>query len=211
MKIFVLLAYVINYSLNFIFNVKKQRIGSFITKVLLTPLLLIMYLVGSKEPELPVILALFFCFLGDLFLEFPNFFLPGLSAFLVGHIFYGIRFVSDIGVNSQLPWWIFLFTIVYAAYGIFLRTRLSLKDPKKKIAVPIYSGIIMLVSFLSLLRVGSVTQYSFWMVLVGTLLFIGSDSILAYNMFQKRSPNGTVWVMATYGVAQLMIILGIVG
>jgi hypothetical protein len=27
----------------------------------------------------------------------------------------------------------------------------------------------------------------------------------------KRGPNGTVWVMATYGVAQLMIILGIVG
>jgi uncharacterized membrane protein YhhN len=209
MKIFVLLAYVINYSLNFIFNVKKQRTGSFITKVLLTPLLLIMYLVGSKEPELPVILALFFCFLGDLFLEFPNFFLPGLSAFLVGHIFYGISFVSDIGVESKLPWWIFLFAIAYVAYGIIFPTRLSLHDPKKKVAVPIYSGILLFVSFLSLLRLGSVTQFSFWMVLLGTLIFISSDSILAYNMFRKRSPNGTVWVMATYGVAQLMIILGL--
>jgi uncharacterized membrane protein YhhN len=47
------------------------------------------------------------------------------------------------------------------------------------------------------------------MVFVGTLLFITSDSILAHNRFQKRTPYGGTWVMATYGAAQLMIILGL--
>ncbi|NLV37408.1 MAG: lysoplasmalogenase [Clostridiaceae bacterium] len=209
MEIFVLLAYIVNYGLNLAFNVKNLRAGSFITKALLMPLLLLVYLAGSKEPQIPVILALFFCFLGDLFLEFPNCFLPGLSAFLVGHIFYAVRLISDIGVGAKLPWWIFLFAIVYAAYGIIFRTKLSIPNLRKRTAVYIYSAILLVVSFLSLLRFGSVTGYSFWMVLVGTLLFICSDSILAYNMFQKRSPNGTVWVMATYGAAQLMIILGL--
>jgi len=173
------------------------------------PLLLLVYLAGSKEPQIIIILALFFCFLGDVFLGFPNCFLQGLSAFLIGHIFYAVRFISDIGAGSKLPWWIFLFAIVYAAYGIIFCSKLSIPNQKMRTAAYIYSAILLVVSFLSLLRFGSVTGYSFWMVLVGTLLFICSDSILAYNMFQKRSPNGTVWVMATYGAAQLMIILGL--
>lgn len=209
MKMFVLLAYVINYGLIIFFGVRKWRAGSFITKALLTPILLMIYLAGAKEPKFPVVFALLFCFLGDIFLEYPKLFLPGLITFWIGHIFYGISFLSDIGAISRLPWWLFLFAIIYVAYGIIFRTRFSVVDSKKKVAVTIYCGSILLVSFLSLLRAGSVTAYSFFMVLVGTLMFITSDSILAYNRFQKRSRNGGVWVMATYGAAQLMIILGI--
>jgi uncharacterized membrane protein YhhN len=51
--------------------------------------------------------------------------------------------------------------------------------------------------------------YSFWIVLIGTLLFIFSDSILAFNRFKKRSPYGSVCLMAAYGAAQLLIVLGI--
>ena len=204
-----LLAYIVNYGLNFAFNFRKLRVAGFITKVLLMPLLLLVYLAGSKEPQIIIILALFFCFLGDVFLGFPNCFLQGLSAFLIGHIFYAVRFISDIGAGSKLPWWIFLFAIVYAAYGIIFCSKLSIPNQKMRTAAYIYSAILLVVSFLSLLRFGSVTGYSFWMVLVGTLLFITSDSILAYNRFQKRTPSGTVWVMATYGAAQLIIILGL--
>lgn len=208
MKSYVLLAYIINYGLNIVFGIKKWRAGSFITKALLTPILLMIYLAENQEPELPVVIALIFCFMGDLFLEYPDFFLPGLLTFLIGHIFYGISFLSDIGAVSRLPWWLFLFAIIYVAYGIIFRTRLSVVDSKKKAAVTIYCGTILLVSFLSLLRAGSVTAYSFLMVFVGTLMFITSDSILAYNRFKKRSRYGGVWVMVTYGAAQLMIILG---
>ncbi len=209
MKIFVLLAYIINYALNIFCGLKKWRAGSFITKALLTPILLMIYLARDIEPKFSVVLALLFCFLGDLFLEYPKFFLPGLLTFWVGHIFYGIGFLSDIGGFSRISWWLFIFAAVYVAYGIVFRNKLSVNDLKKKVAVTIYCGTILLISFLSLLRAGSVTAYSFFMVLVGTLMFITSDSILAYNRFQKRSRNGGVWVMATYGAAQLMIILGI--
>ncbi len=209
MKTFWLLAYLVNYILLIIFGVKKMRDGSFATKVLLAPILLLFYLAGNRAPEIPVIFALSFCLLGDILLEYPHFFLPGLLSFWVGHVFYGICFLSDIASVSLLPWWIYLFALLYAAGGIALCTRLTIPDKKKKAAVSIYCAIILFVSFLSLLRAGSVTGYSFWMVFVGTLFFITSDSILAYNRFQKRTRNGTIWVMATYGIAQLMIILGL--
>ena len=209
MKYFALIAYFVNYGLNIVFNIKKLKTGSFITKLLLTSVLLLIYLTGSKELQIPVILALVFCFLGDLFLEFPKYFIPGLSAFLVGHVFYAVKFLSDITVISKLPWWMFLFTIVYIAYGITLNSRLSITDIKKRIAVYVYTAIILIASFLSILRFNSVSGYSFWIVLIGTLLFILSDSILAYNLFKKRSSYGSVWLMAAYGAAQLLIVLGI--
>lgn len=209
MKYYALIAYFVNYGLNIVFNIKKLKTGSFITKLLLTPILLLIYLTASEDLKIPVILALCFCFLGDLFLEFPKYFIPGLSAFLVGHIFYAVKFLSDITVISKLPWWMFLFTIVYIAYGITLNSRLSIPDLKKKTAVYIYTVIILIASFLSLLRFNSVSVYSFWIVLIGTLLFILSDSILAYNLFKKRSSYGSVWLMAAYGAAQLLIVLGI--
>ena len=209
MKYYAIIAYFVNYGLNIVFNLKKLKTGSFITKLLLTPVLLLIYLAWSKELQLLVILALVFCFLGDLLLSFPKYFIPGLSAFLVGHIFYAVKFLSDITVISKLPWWMFLFTIVYIAYGITLNSRLSIPDLKKKTAVYIYTVIILIASFLSLLRFNSVSVYSFWIVLIGTLLFIFSDSILAFNRFKKRSPYGSVCLMAAYGAAQLLIVLGI--
>ena len=209
MKYYALIAYFVNYGLNIVFNIKKLKTGSFITKLLLTPILLLIYLTAGEDLKIPVILALVFCFLGDLFLEFPKYLILGLSAFLVGHVFYAVEFLSDITVISKLPWWMFLFTIVYIAYGITLNSRLSIPDLKKKTAVYIYTVIILIASFLSLLRFNSVSVYSFWIVLIGTLLFIFSDSILAFNRFKRRSPYGSVCLMAAYGAAQLLIVLGI--
>ena len=209
MKYYALIAYFVNYGLNIGFNIKRLKTGSFITKLLLTPILLLIYLTAGEDLKIPVILALVFCFLGDLFLEFPKHFIPGLSACLVGHIFYAVKFLSDITVISKLPWWMFLFTIVYIAYGITLNSRLSIPDLKQKTAVYIYTVIILIASFLSLLMCNSVSVYSFWIVLIGTLLFIFSDSILAFNRFKKRSQYGSVCLMAAYGAAQLLIVLGI--
>lgn len=209
MKYYALIAYFVNYGLNIIFNIKKLKTGSFITKLLLTSVLLLIYLTGSKELQIPVILALVFCFLGDLLLSFPKHFIPGLSAFLVGHIFYAVKFLSDIETGIKLSLWILLFAIVYIAYGFILNSKLSIPDIKKRIAVYVYTAIILIASFLSILRINSVSGYSFWIVLIGTLLFILSDSILAYNLFKKRSSYGSVWLMAAYGAAQLLIVLGI--
>ena len=209
MRIYRILVYLINYSLNIVFTFKKHRTGSFVTKTLLTPILLVIYLAGNRTPEIIVICALLFCFLGDVLLEFSDFFLAGLSAFLAGHVSYIICFIKDISEFAVIPGWMYFFAIIYALYGFIFCSKLSLKDIKIKAAISTYCGIILLAGFFSLLRWGSVSEYSFWMVFTGTLMFIISDSILAYNRFVNRTHAGGVWVMATYGAAQLLIILGL--
>ncbi len=203
------MVYIINYSLNIFFTCKEHRAGSFVTKALLTPILLVIYLEGNRTPEIIVICALFFCFLGDVLLEFSGFFLAGLSAFLAGHVSYIIRFIKDIPRFAAIPGWMYIFVVIYALFGFIFYTKLSLQDKKIKAAVSAYCGIILLASFFSLLRWGNVSEYSFFMVFAGTLMFIISDSILAHNRFVNRTRAGGVWVMATYGAAQLLIIMGL--
>ena len=146
MKYYALIAYFVNYGLNIVFNIKKLKTGSFITKLLLTPILLLIYLTASEDLKIPVILALCFCFLGDLFLEFPKYFIPGLSAFLVGHIFYAVKFLSDITVISKLPWWMFLFTIIHSIRN-YSQQQAFYTRFEKKTAVYIYTVIILIASF----------------------------------------------------------------
>ncbi len=209
MRLYIILAYMINYGLNIVFTAKKLRTGCFVTKALITPILLVIYLAGNRTPEIPVICALLCCFLGDILLEFSNLFPVGLSAFLAGHVFYIICFINDIPNFTSVPFWLSMFAIVYALYGFIFCSKLSIQDTKMKAAASAYCGVILLAGFLSLLRWGSVTDYSFFMVFAGTLLFIISDSILAYNRFQKITRYGGILVMATYGAAQLLIILGL--
>jgi uncharacterized membrane protein YhhN len=197
------------YGLNIIFTAKKQRTGSFVTKALITPLLLVIYLAGNRAPETAVVCALLFCFLGDIFLEFSHLFLVGLSAFLAGHVFYIICFINDIPDFTSVPWWLYIFAILYALYGFVFCSKLSIQDTKMRTAASAYCGVILLAGFFSLLRWGSVTDYSFLMVFAGALLFIISDSILAYNRFLKRTRHGGIWVMATYCAAQFLIIMGL--
>lgn len=209
MRLYGILAYIINYGMNVVFAAKKHKTGCFITKALITPILLVIYLAGNRTPETTVVCAILFCFLGDVLLEFSHLFLVGLSAFLAGHVFYIICFINDISDFTSVPLWLYMFVIVYALYGFFFCSKLSIQDTKMRIAAPAYCGVILLAGFFSLLRWGSVTDYSFFMVFAGTLLFIMSDSILAYNRFQKRTRHGGIWVMSTYCAALLLIILGL--
>jgi uncharacterized membrane protein YhhN len=45
---------------------------------------------------------------------------------------------------------------------------------------------------------------------IGALLFVASDSILAINKFHTPFESATFFVMLTYGLAQLLLIVGIV-
>ena len=71
-----------------------------ITKLLLMPLLLTVYCIATESIALGIVIALCAGFLGDLFLlkvDETNYFMIGLSCFLIGHIFY----ISSILKNAQ--------------------------------------------------------------------------------------------------------------
>lgn len=205
-----LFAFFIVYGLNLFFLVKNIKHGFFITKLLLTPTLFLFYLYKNETTMPIVFFALLFCFFGDLFMEFSErkiCFLAGLSSFLMGHIFYIICFYQQI--NKAAPWWLFLFLFAYIGYGIYFYRALNIKDKNLRVAVVFYCVVIFMMSFLAMLRVQSVSSISFLLVFSGSLFFIASDSILAYNMFSKKIKHAGIWIMSTYGIAQLLIIAGL--
>ena len=98
------------------------------------PLLLLFYITFGKNPNLFVMAALIFGFLGDVFLlpENKNWcFLAGILSFMLGHIFYITSFIKILGTMNKMPLWYFVLVLPYLLYGICafkIVGKLYLKD-----------------------------------------------------------------------------------
>ena len=77
-----------------------------------------------------------------------------------------------------------------------------------KIPVFIYALVISAMLFVVIQLVVSKTLRKGECVLFGALLFVTSDSLLAWNMFYQEINHGSFWVMSTYLFAQLFIVYG---
>lgn len=152
-----------------------------------------------------VLIALFFCCLGDTFLMFqkfnPNFFLLGLGAFLLGHVCYIFLFQQE-GKSRHFRW------LPFISYACLLLFFLLNKIPGDfKIPVILYAVVITIMGIRASER--QVNDKSYQYVLIGAILFIISDSLIALNKFVIDIPLSGLWVMSTYVVAQYLIIQGL--
>jgi len=196
-------------------NLKELR---FITKPLITiSLMLFVYFTIKRKSRFTnkIITGLFFSLMGDVFLMFPHvdeiYFMLGLGSFLIAHLFYIAAFYLDstnkIEVEKRYVLPIFLvFGFSCMAYYLLLRPHLG----SMNIPVLIYSFTITLMAIMAALRYGKTNTKSFAWVLVGAILFMISDSILAYNKFVERVEIGDLLIMATYMLAQFFIAMGTV-
>ena len=188
----------------------------YITKPLLMPLLVVLFisLTTSFTSSLKkwIIPALLFSWAGDVLLMFEstngNFFIFGLVAFLIAHIFY-ILFYESIIRREDLRknyWWFLPVIIYYIALIYMLSPNLG----DMKLPVRIYGIVIcyMLIQALQTGRIKDTGAASF--MIGGAVLFIISDSILAFNKFYEPFKYAGLAIMLTYGLAQLFIVLGAV-
>lgn len=196
-----------------IFNKVKYRRGVQLTKPFLMPLLLVLYLLLTPVPEYLVILALICGFVGDLALlwvERHAAMLTGLVAFLIGHILYVVVFLDSTHFLTIVPTWVFLLTIPYIIYGIWVYRKLAESVGTMKFPVLMYLVVILTMSFTALSRfwAGSLAV-AVWLPFVGSLLFMISDTVLALHIFRREIQHGNVWIMATYVAAQMLIVFGL--
>jgi uncharacterized membrane protein YhhN len=70
-----------------------------------------------------------------------------------------------------------------------------------------YATAIMLMGITAAERQSNKKSYRF--VLIGAILFIISDSLIAINKFAFSIPLSGLWVMATYIAAQYLILEGV--
>ncbi|ODV11349.1 MAG: hypothetical protein ABT20_06090 [Rubrivivax sp. SCN 70-15] len=156
---------------------------------------------GAGRLDRLVLGGLAFSLAGDCLLMFPGFFVPGLVAFLVAHLFYIALF------KRGLPWFpnrrALLGTLgLGAAMYVFLLGGLN---PVLKIAVAAYVVVIALMAAQAIGRATVLRDRASVLAAVGAGFFMLSDSLLATNKFAAPFPMAQFLVLATYYVAQILI------
>lgn len=157
-----------------------------------------------------VLAALFFSWAGDILLMFQekdsNFFLFGLSAFLLAHIFYifffnRVRVIENVKINLSL-------LLIVALYygGLIFLLFFHLGD--MKVPVMVYGAVISCMFMLAMHMLFIKNKAAGKWMMSGALLFVMSDSLLAINKFYQPFQMAGVSIILTYGLAQLFITEG---
>jgi len=163
----------------------------------------------NKAIRILIFLALVFSLLGDILLMFVTqssfFFIGGLVSFLVAHIFYVSVFLKQ--RNKSIKGTLFIGSML--AYGLLLFYILKASLNDMLVPVIFYMIVILTMAATAFLRQGQVVKSSFVLVLIGAILFLISDSILALNKFYQPLPFSNFSIMFTYAFAQLFIVFGL--
>lgn len=159
-----------------------------------------------------IFLALLFSWLGDVLLMFQPqhsiFFLLGLSAFLIAHIFYIIFFhrLRVLELVKSRVWALLLVAVYYAALITILSPYLN----DMKLPVRIYGIVISAMLLLAIHMLFISRPQAGRLILLGAVLFVISDSVLAINKFYHPFQAAGITIMLTYGLAQFLIVKGAV-
>jgi len=171
------------------------------------------YRVQAQTRSNTFVAALIFCWAGDVLLMFTGeiYFILGLVAFLIGHVFYIFSF-RQFSWSTGLPLLPtqkvrYAFPIILAVTGLVV--VLYPKLGALQIPVMVYALIIMLMAITALFRLGYTNSASFAWVFVGAILFMISDSSLAINKFHTPFFGASAVIMLTYVSAQFMIVEGV--
>lgn len=169
--------------------------------------------IDAEDPTVRLwfVLGLVLSLAGDVFLMLPEEtelpvppFLLGLGAFLLGHIAYVVGMASDIDS------WAFVaigLLVVAAAGGVVApRIVAGVRTTSPDLVVPVLAYMAV---------ISTMVVFSFGrgvaLGILGALLFYVSDAVLAWNRFVTPARVLQVTVMVTYHLAQLGLVLSLVG
>jgi len=151
-----------------------------------------------------LIAALVFSLAGDVFLMLPgNYFIPGLASFLVAHVFYIALFRQGQGWFPSKRALAAVLAVGAIMYGIVWG---GLGDPVLKIAVAAYVSVISLMAAQAMGRAMVQRDAAARWVALGACVFMVSDSLIAINKFVMPVALSSLWILATYYCAQMLIV-----
>jgi len=185
---------------------------SMVSKPVLMPALIAYFYYTVKVKEkiaFYLVMALFFSWLGDVLLIFQNldtlYFIIGLVSFLTAHVLYIIIFRKT---NDDFKPKTFTYAtgFLLIVFGGLLLMLLWPGLGEMKIPVTIYTLVIIVMGLAALFRKAEGSS----LILIGAMLFITSDSLLAINKFNTPVLGANIWIMATYILAQYFIIAGMI-
>jgi uncharacterized membrane protein YhhN len=175
--------------------------------------LLILLLALSVEPAADaryrraVLAGLVLSLVGDVFLMLPgDRFVPGLVAFLLAHVCYIVAFAPGSSGKARAVG----FLVVAVVAGGNLAGLLPRVDEALKIPVLAYVAVLATMAPFALARmwtpaVAHVLPRSARLAAIGAVLFMVSDSLLAWDRFAGGVPARALLVLGTYYAAQWCI------
>jgi uncharacterized membrane protein YhhN len=155
-----------------------------------------------------VLIGIALCLIGDVLLMLPaDLFVPGLVSFLLAHGLFIAAFCSDVRFAAR--WWPWLVCLVYGA----LMTSLLWRGMAAALRVPVLVYVVVLASM-----GGQAMGRALWLrqhddartvparyAAVGAILFMISDSLLAWDRFRAALPLAGLYILATYYAALWLI------
>jgi uncharacterized membrane protein YhhN len=155
-----------------------------------------------------LLIGIALCLLGDVLLMLPqDLFVYGLLSFLLGHGFFIAAFSSDVRFAVRL--WPWMLCLIYGALAVWVLWA--------SLALPLRAPILLYVGVLATMA-GQAWGRAIWLhaqrdsrarsariASIGALLFMVSDSLLAWNRFRAPLPLAPLFVLTTYYAALWLI------
>ncbi|MDR7239179.1 putative membrane protein YhhN [Neobacillus drentensis] len=150
----------------------------------------------KSRPHWIIWSGLFICMLGDGLIRW---FVIGLAAFLIGHLFYIAGFsrywrFTKLSLLMILPIGLYGYVMGYHVIAALLQNHMD------TLVVP----VLMYIVIISLMSWTGFLSHNIWAI-IGSILFVLSDSILSWNMFVSEIPHSDILIMTTYYTAQFLI------
>lgn len=183
----------------FVCHIFDIQILNVVSKTL--PVLLFAILLPRKNKfQKYIFIGFIFSALGDLLLELPyDLFMFGLLAFLLAHVNFILGFLSrDKSIQG-------ISAIILLLVGISIFLFLYDYLGEMKIAVAIYMLVILIMVWRAFAqrKVDKYSVLAFW----GALLFMFSDTNIAFDKFYHPYSLSFVVIMLTYWLGQYLIFL----
>lgn len=190
-------------------QVKDRRSLHLVTKPLATAhIIAVAALAASPVPaayKTLVLAGLVFSLLGDIALMFPEkWFTAGLVAFLAAQVLYILAFRPRPGNPPSAATF-----LPFVLFGLLMFFLLAPKLGPMKVPVFVYIAAITAMAGFAAARYVDLGGTRTLLAFVGAVLFLVSDSVLAYDRFARKVPAARLLVLGTYFPAQLLIALSV--
>lgn len=159
-----------------------------------------------------LMLSLFFSWVGDYLFLFQEegaiYFTAAMVSFLIALLIYIYVYrkhaVNESNTELTVPQQLrYVFVIVFFIAGLYSITYPQLGALKIPLAVYVTVVGVMVIS--ALYRYGRTANISFLLTLIGSVMFMLGNGIMAVNRFLEPIPWGGFWVMLSYMSAQYFI------
>lgn len=189
------------FSILYIFFIPSEPTGIKILFKLIPMLLILFFAITLKPIQSPkyrmlILTGLFFCMIGDGTLIW---FVIGLSSFLIGHLFYTAGFISSWNYSHKRM----LSIIPISIYAFLMSSNIMaalIDKGDRGLIIPVIAYTIAI----STMVFTAIMTGNKWAI-IGSILFIISDSILSWDLFVQSVRYSSELIMITYYSAQFLI------